>query len=357
MNKNKISVRFSSLLLSWYKKEKRKLPFRESKSPYKIWLSEIILQQTQMKTGVEYFKVFLKNFPRVEDLAFASEKKIYSLWQGLGYYNRAKNLHKTAKIIVNQNDGVFPKTHKELIKLPGVGKYTAAAISSICYNERRLVVDANVYRVLSRYFGIKKDIMLSKSFSYFLKISEQLTCQEINIGDYNEAIMDFGGLICLPKKPKCNVCVLNKKCIANLTKTQTFFPVKNKVKQKKERYFNYFVLENKTFYLMRKRSNKDIWLNLNEFYLLEEKNKKLAIKSFIKKLNKIKIQEKNITEKKAKGVLSHQNINVWFFKIFIPEKKALTSIKKRLKLKLVNKKDINNYAVPKVIDNYLKCHG
>ena len=275
----------------------------------------------------------------------------------LGYYNRAKNLHKTAKIIVNQNGGVFPKNYNELIKLPGVGKYTAAAIASICYNERRLVVDANVYRVLSRYFGIKKDIMLSKSFSYFLKISEQLTCQEINIGDYNEAIMDFGGLVCLPKKPKCNVCVLNKKCIANLTKTQTFFPVKNKVKQKKERYFNYFVLENKTFYLMRKRSNKDIWLNLNEFYLLEEKNKKLAIKSFIKKLNKIKIQEKNITEKKAKGVLSHQNINVCFFKIFIPEKKALTSIKKRLKLKLVNKKDINNYAVPKVIDNYLKCHG
>ena len=357
MNKNKLSVRFSSLLLRWYKKEKRKLPFRESKSPYKIWLSEIILQQTQMKTGVGYFKVFLKNFPKVEDLAAASEKKIYSFWQGLGYYNRAKNLHKTAKIIVTQNDGVFPKTYNELLKLPGVGKYTAAAISSICYNERRLVVDANVYRVLSRYFGIKKNITLSKSFSYFLKISETLTNQERNIGDYNEAIMDFGGVVCLPKKPKCNICVLNQKCIANLTKKQTFFPIKNKANKKKERYFNYFVLENETFYLMQKRSNKDIWLNLNEFYLLEEKNKQIAIKNFIKKLNKIKIQDVNMKEKKAKGLLSHQKINVSFFKVFIPEKKTLHSIKKRLNLKWVNKKEINNYAVPKVIDNYLKCRG
>ena len=357
MNKNKISVRFSSLLLSWYKKGQRKLPFRESKSPYKIWLSEIILQQTQMGAGIEYFKLFLKNFPRLEDLASASEKKIYSLWQGLGYYNRAKNLHKTAKIIVNQNGGVFPKNYNELIKLPGVGKYTAAAIASICYNERRLVVDANVYRVLSRCFGIKKNITHSKSFSYFLKISEQLTYQERNIGDYNEAIMDFGGVICLPKKPKCNICVLNKNCIANLTKKQKFFPVKNKAKQKKERYFNYFVLENERFYLMRKRASKDIWLNLNEFYLLEEKNKQTAVKNFINKLNKIKIKEINMKEKKAKGFLSHQKINVCFFKIFIPEKKVLSSIKNRLNLKMVNKKEINNYAVPKVIDNYLKCRG
>ena len=157
MNKNNIRSRFSEILLRWYKKEKRKLPFRQTKEPYKVWLSEIILQQTQMNTGIKYYEKFIKRFPDIVSLANAPQEEVYSLWQGLGYYNRAKNLHKTSKII-SKNNGLFPKDYEGLIKLPGIGKYTASAIASICYNEKRYVVDANVYRVFSRLFGIKTEI-------------------------------------------------------------------------------------------------------------------------------------------------------------------------------------------------------
>ena len=356
MNKKRNGIDFSNSLIKWFETYGRNLSFRKSKDPYSVWLSEIILQQTQMETGLKYYDTFIKKFPKIKDLAEAKEEEIYNMWQGLGYYNRAKNLHKTAILISEKMGGVFPKNYDELLKLPGVGRYTAAAISSICYNERKFVVDANVFRVLSRYYGINKNISNSNAYSFFEDISLNIGKNIKSVGVYNEAIMDFGGSVCTSKKPNCDKCVIRYSCIANRNDKQNFFPIKNKRGVKKNRYFNYFILENDELFLMQKRKQKDIWLNLNEFYLLEEKNKQKAVKNFLKKIEGHKTGKLMSVPNKKKGVLSHQNIHINFFKIFIPNKNALSSIKKRLNLKFVNKTDINKYAVPKVIDNYLKCH-
>ena len=357
MNKKHLDNDFSTKLIRWFKKEKRKLPFRQTKDPYRVWLSEIILQQTQMETGLKYYKLFIIKFPDIKKLAKASQKKIYSMWQGLGYYNRAKNLHATAKIVYHNMGGEFPKKYNDLITLPGIGKYTAAAISSICFGERRLVVDANVYRVISRMFGVSKNISSNDSYSYFQKINESLTFKKEEIGIYNEAIMDFGGSVCLPKKPKCGHCLFNNQCIANKEGKQSYYPLKKKTTSKTERYFNYFIIENDAFFLMRKRTSKDIWLNLHEFYMLEEKDKQSALEKFKTQIIGIKTEKIEVVVKKSKGILSHQKINITFFKLFVPQDCVFRSIKKRLKLKLVKKKEINKYAVPKVIDNYLNCHS
>ena len=356
MNKKRSGIDFSNKLVKWFITNGRNLSFRKSKDPYSVWLSEIILQQTKMETGLKYYKTFIKRFPKIEYLAEANEEEIYNMWQGLGYYNRAKNLHKTAIIISEKMCGVFPKSYDELLKLPGIGRYTASAISSICYDERKFVVDANVFRVLSRYYGINKNISNSNAYSFFEDISINIGESIKSVGLYNESIMDFGGSICTPKKPNCHKCFVKYSCLANRLNKQNFFPIKNKRKVKKKRYFNYFILENDELFLMQKRKQKDIWLNLNEFYLLEEKNKQKAVKNFLKKIKGFKTGKLIKVPGKDKGVLSHQNIHINFFKIFIPNKNALSSIKKRLKLKFVNKTDINKYAVPKVIDNYLKCH-
>mgnify|MGYP001369634098 FL=1 len=356
MNKKRNGIDFSNSLIKWFETYGRNLSFRKSKDPYSVWLSEIILQQTQMETGLKYYDTFIKKFPKIKDLAEAKEEEIYNMWQGLGYYNRAKNLHKTAILISEKMGGVFPKNYDELLKLPGVGRYTAAAISSICYNERKFVVDANVFRVLSRYYGINKNISNSNAYSFFEDISLNIGENIKSVGVYNEAIMDFGGSVCTSKKPNCDKCVISYSCIANRNDKQNFFPIKNKRGVKKNRYFNYFILENDELFLMQKRKQKDIWLNLNEFYLLEEKSKQKAVKNFLKKIKGHKTGKLMSVSNKKKGVLSHQNIHINFFKIFIPNKNALSSIKKRLNLKFVNKTDINKYAVPKVIDNYLKCH-
>ena len=356
MNKKRNGIGFSNILIKWFETYGRNLSFRKSKDPYSVWLSEIILQQTQMETGLKYYDTFIKRFPKIKDLAEAEEEEIYNMWQGLGYYNRAKNLHKTAILISEKMGGVFPENYDKLLKLPGVGRYTAAAISSICYNERKFVVDANVFRVLSRYYGINKNISNSNAYSFFEDISLNIGENIKSVGVYNEAIMDFGGSVCTSKKPNCDKCVISHSCIANRNDKQNFFPIKNKRGVKKNRYFNYFILENDELFLMQKRKQKDIWLNLNEFYLLEEKNKQKAVKNFLKKIEGHKTGKLMSVPNKKKGVLSHQNIHINFFKIFIPNKNALSSIKKRLNLKFVNKTDINKYAVPKVIDNYLKCH-
>ena len=205
-----------------------------------------------MKTGVEYYKRFVNRFPSINKLAEAEQKELYSLWEGLGYYNRASNLHKTAKIITEQYNGVFPKTYDELIKLPGVGKYTASAISSICYNEKRVVVDANVFRVLARVFNIKTNINKAKAYNSFLDLSNKLAKKTINTGDYNEAIMDFGSTVCSPKKPACYKCVFNSNCEANSKGIVDLLPVKSTKKKTIKRDFNYYVFENKKNLLIKK---------------------------------------------------------------------------------------------------------
>ena len=352
MNKNSERSSFSRSLLSWFEKEKRPLPFRKSKDPYKVWLSEIILQQTQMETGINYYKKFIERFPKVDDLATAKQEEVYSLWQGLGYYNRAKNLHKTARI-VSKNKGGFPKIYEDLIKLPGIGKYTASAISSICYNEKNYVVDANVYRVLSRVFGIKTNINKPRAYNDFHKLTSSLAKNIKNTGDYNEALMDFGGSVCLPKKPKCKNCVFKKECFAYKNNMTESIPLKKQNKKIKIRFFNYYVFENKDVILVKKRSQKDIWENLFEFYLIENKNSKKATEH-VNKTTKMNLPPPS--KEKAFSLLSHQKINVIFYGYTIQKKEDIIALQNTFGMKMLTKSKIKNLGFPKVIDNYLKSH-
>ena len=318
MNKDTFKTSFAKTLVFWYKKNKRMLPFRESKDPYRVWLSEIILQQTKMETGLKYYKKFITVFPEINSLAKASQKKIYTLWQGLGYYNRAKNLHKAAKIIINKHNGEFPKNYDDLIRLPGIGKYTASAISSICYNEKKLVVDANVFRVLSRCFGIKKDISKVSSYNCFLKFNKKISYKIKDFGEYNESIMDFGGSVCLPKKPLCQSCVFKENCYAKVKNKINMYPIKERKKRLKKRCFNYLIIENRNQILINKRTKKDIWENLNEFYLVEGQGNFFDYKTLkVCQKDKIKLVSESTTK------LSHQTIKVNFYKLEINNNRNL----------------------------------
>ena len=261
-------MKFSNVLVHWYLHNKRDLPWRKTNNPYYIWLSEIILQQTRVDQGMAYYLKFVAHFPTINDLAFASEEQVLKLWQGLGYYSRARNLHFSAKYIVDELQSDFPSNYNELMKLKGVGDYTASAIASICFNESAAVVDGNVYRVLSRYFGISTPINIPKGVKEFKKLAQELLDPSIS-GTHNQAIMEFGARMCKPQNPNCEICPLNTGCLAMANDKIKELPVKeNKLKVKK-RYFNYLVIQtpsNKTKVAQRK---KGIWLNLYEFPLIE----------------------------------------------------------------------------------------
>lgn len=262
-------MKFSNSLIQWYLQYKRDLPWRNNSNPYTIWLSEIMLQQTRVAQGLPYFLRFTNAFPDVFDLANATEEEVLKLWQGLGYYSRARNLHQTAKKIASEFNGEFPKTYIELVKLKGIGQYTAAAIASFAYNEDVPVVDGNVFRVLARYFDIDTDIASSAAKKEFTQLAnELLPTGKANI--FNQAIMEFGALQCVPKNPDCGNCIFNKSCLALKNKKVTQLPVKLKKLKVRHRFFNYLVFSdstNKT--IVRKRTEKGIWHNLYEFPLLE----------------------------------------------------------------------------------------
>ncbi len=260
---------FSEHILKWYNLHKRELPWRATKDPYKIWLSEIILQQTRVAQGTPYYYKFLEAFPTVHELASADEEKVLKLWQGLGYYSRARNLHATAKIVVQEFDGKFPDTYKQLKSLKGVGDYTASAIASICFDLPEPVVDGNVYRVLARYFGVETPINSPEGVKYFKKLAREVMNAQ-NIRDYNQGIMEFGAIQCAPKKPYCLHCCLNESCVALKESKVASLPVKiNKTKVRK-RYFNYLVyLDAERSTLLEQRKGRGIWQNLYQFPLLE----------------------------------------------------------------------------------------
>lgn len=262
-------MEFSSTLISWYSINKRELPWRRTNNPYYIWLSEVILQQTQVKQGLPYYEAFINAYPSVFDLANAEESAILKLWQGLGYYSRARNLHAAAKTVVNDLNGEFPQTYEGLRNLTGVGDYTASAIASICYNEPMAVVDGNVYRVLARYFGIKTPINSTKGVKQFKVLASQLIDKN-NPADYNQAIMEFGAMQCKPKNPDCNSCVLNSTCLALKHNWIGILPIKLKKQKVTKKYFNFLVLisaDSKTVF--KKRTEKGIWRNLYQFPLVE----------------------------------------------------------------------------------------
>ncbi|MCK8479208.1 A/G-specific adenine glycosylase [Psychroserpens algicola] len=265
-------MNFTKILTHWYSVNKRSLPWRNTKNPYYIWLSEIIMQQTQIKQGLPYYEAFVTNYPTVFDLAQANEQDVLKLWQGLGYYSRARNLHASAKYIANELNGHFPTTYSDLLKLKGVGDYTASAIASICFNAPTAVVDGNVYRVLSRYFGIDTPINSTKGIKAFKTLATTLLDTK-NPGDYNQAVMEFGATQCKPKNPDCTVCPLKNSCEALQQHRVDQLPVKLKKTKVTNKHFNFlvFISEDQRT-LFEKRSEKGIWQNLYQFPLIESED-------------------------------------------------------------------------------------
>ncbi len=315
------TMNFSKKLIFWYLENKRSMPWRKTTDPYCIWLSEIMLQQTRVEQGLPYYLSFTEAFPTVFDLAKASEEKVLKLWQGLGYYSRARNLHTTAKYVANELDGVFPNNYKELLKLKGVGDYTASAIASICFQEAVPVVDGNVYRVLSRYFGIDTPINSTAGVKEFKELAITLMDHE-DPANYNQAIMEFGALQCKPKNPYCIVCPLNESCVALQKQTVTELPKKLKKLKVKNRYFNYLVLVvNGETTLVRQRTGKGIWQNLYEFPLIET-TKEVALETLEK--DKLFKSLKNATITLYNGEtkihkLSHQHLHTRFYIVELKE--------------------------------------
>ena len=332
-------------IVSWYKVNKRNLPWRQSKDPYKIWVSEIILQQTQIKNGLKYYNTFLKLFPDVKRLANSSEESVLKSWQGLGYYNRAINMLETAKKIANDLDGNFPNNYDELLKLKGIGDYTASAISSICYNEKKAVVDGNVNRVISRFFDVTESIDTAKGKKKIKKIAISNLPKD-NIGDYNQALMDFGSLQCTKYNPKCSDCPLENKCIAKKKNIIHLRPVKLKKKVSKIRYFNYLHIKNNCNVIIQKRKSDDVWKKLYEFPLIESKKKlefeELINNSFFKNFKVLDFKKKLFLVHK----LSHQQLQIVFWELYV--EKIPSDFKK------ITLKQFKEYPIPKPFEIYLE---
>lgn len=263
-NKNK----FRNTLTDWYLTNHRRLPWRETKDPYKIWVSEIILQQTRVNQGLDYYNRFIKRFPDLQNLAEATEEEVLKLWEGLGYYSRARHMHHTARILVNQYDGLFPKSFSELLKLKGIGKYTAAAIASIAFGVPVAVVDGNVLRFLSRYLGIEEPVDNSRTIREIAKFANEAISRE-EPGIFNQAMMEFGALHCVPSNPACAQCCFSKTCQALKLKKVHTLPFKSIVIKPVDRFFNYLVIQRSGSFLIRRRNEKDIWKHLYDFPMIE----------------------------------------------------------------------------------------
>ena len=259
---------FSSKIIGWYKENMRVLPWRKTRDPYRIWLSEIMLQQTRVEQGLPYYQKFIKHYPTVSQLADASEEEVLKMWQGLGYYSRARNLHATAKYVARDLNGKFPDTYKELRKLKGVGDYTASAIASFCFDRPEPVVDGNVYRVLSRYFGVETPINSTTGIKYFKSLAVELIDRS-RPAEYNQGVMEFGALQCKPQSPSCGDCPLNDGCVALEKDLISSLPVKLKKTKVKDRFFNYLIFQSGGETLIQQRKGKGIWQNLYEFPLIE----------------------------------------------------------------------------------------
>lgn len=306
---------FQQHLLNWHKTiNTRQLPWKGEKDVYYIWLSEIILQQTRAGQGLKYYERFVKKYPTIQKLANAPLEEVYKLWEGLGYYNRCRNLHATAQKIVFELNGKFPDTYESILELKGVGPYTAAAISSFGFGLPYAVVDGNVFRVLSRFFGIDQPTDSTAGKKLFQQLAQDcLSIKEPS--EYNQAIMDFGATVCKPDLPECGACVMKKKCVAFQTNSVADFPVKEKQVKQRDRWFLFYVLELNGKFAVQKRTAKDVWANLYEFPNAEYQTEKLW-KQAVKKDSAEWLSEKGINQtykvisaiKPVKQQLSHQTI-------------------------------------------------
>jgi len=342
---------FSKTLLLWNDEEnKRQMPWKGETSPYKIWISEIILQQTRVQQGLGYYNRFIEAFPNVKSLATATEREVYKLWEGLGYYSRCKNLIATAKFIYRDLDGKFPDTFEEILALKGIGNYTASAIASFAYNQPYAVLDGNVFRVLSRFFGEETPINTTEGKKFYALLSQQLLDKE-NPAKYNQALMDFGAVICKPSAPLCPQCPLNKKCTAFLKNKVAELPVNTKTIKQKQRFFNYLIVKRNQHFYVNKRSEKDIWQNLYEFILIETNewlnDKEITVNEQILEILNLQNFKINFISKKISQKLTHQTITGRFIHIEI--QKPL----KNKKYSEVSLSELKTLPFPKFTASYL----
>ncbi|MFP9097864.1 A/G-specific adenine glycosylase [Flavobacterium sp. RHBU_24] len=342
---------FSKPLIQWYLQNKRDLPWRNNTHPYPVWLSEIMLQQTRVAQGLPYFLRFINAFPTVNDLANAPEEKVLHLWQGLGYYSRARNLHATAKQVALELGGNFPNSYAGLLKLKGVGEYTAAAVASISYGEAVPVVDGNVYRVLARYFGITTDISSSGAKKEFTALAATLL-PDNDPATFNQAIMEFGALQCVPKSPDCVVCIFNTTCVAYNTGRVNELPVKLKKQKVTDRYFNYIVVSDAAGHtLINRRGDKGIWNGLYEFPLLETDTNltETEVNTLIQSYTGLGFMPETITLINAEPVihkLSHQKLHIRFWAV---------STSKTLP-EAVDTQHLKTIPLPIVLHNFAERH-
>ena len=349
---------FTRKIVEWYGEHHRNLPWRNTQDPYKIWLSEIILQQTRVLQGLPYFKKFIRKYPNIKSLARAPEAEILRLWQGLGYYTRARNLHACAKLVVKKYRGEFPSSFEELRALPGVGDYTAAAIASFAFKKQIAVVDGNVYRVLARVFGIHMNTATREGKKYFFDLAnDQVPVSSPDV--HNQAIMEFGALHCLPQNPLCETCVLKAGCFAYQHGQQGVLPAKTKKKKPTARYFVYFILWKDGKILMTKRNGNDIWRGLYDFPLIETK-KAIGIAQINKLFRLASSRKRNLRElnisKEYKHVLTHQIIHARFVELPETGLKDLPQTLDVAKAQAYSLKRISRLPKPVLILRYLEGH-
>lgn len=344
---------FSPLITQWYKANGRDLPWRQTMDPYKIWLSEIILQQTRVNQGLNYYMRFVEQYPTVKQLASAQEEDLLKLWQGLGYYSRARNIHATAKIIMERYQGTFPTEYKDILALKGVGEYTAAAISSFAYSQAYAVVDGNVFRVLARVFAIETPIDSTLGKKQFTTLATELLDKK-QAALHNQAIMEFGAMQCQPAQPDCTNCVLNLYCAAYHSNSVSKYPQKSLKTKQRNRFFNYFYIEQGAFTYINKREAKDVWQNLYELPLIETESEcsledlmsREEFKHIFGTTRSIEMMQ-NVYQ--TKHILSHQRIFARFYHFKIDKNTA--SLDKFLQIKA---SELDNFPISKLTELYLE---
>ncbi len=350
-----MSTAFTHLLLKWNKNSNhRPMPWKGELDPYKIWLSEIILQQTRVEQGWDYYEKFVKKYPTIFKLANAKDEQVFKLWEGLGYYNRCRNLLHTARYIVDKYEGIFPNTYEALLALKGIGPYTASAIASFAFNLPHAVVDGNVFRVFSRFYGIATAIDTKEGVQLFNKIAFE-NLDKKKAGLYNQALMDFGATICKPMAPLCHSCVMQKTCVAFNSNQINVLPIKLKQIQKRKRYFDFFIFNYQNNWLLQKRGNEDIWAGLYQFYLVENNSLLPVNHDYLQQVlqNQLALKNKEVISSMVSApvrqLLTHQQLTIRFIEVALKSKPAVFS-----KAIWVPKTKLRNYPFPKVIIDFLK---
>ena len=340
-------MNFNYLILSYFDKNKRDLPWRDTNDPFRIWLSEIILQQTRVDQGMKFYNNFIQEFDTIFDLAKANEQKVLKLWQGLGYYSRARNLHFTAQYIATELNGVFPSSFIELKKLKGVGDYTAAAIASIVYKEAVPAVDGNMFRVFARYFNIEDDISSPKTKKIFWDLGLEIIDQK-RPGDFNQAVMDLGATICTPKLPKCDICPLNESCEALRLSKVLELPIKLKKTKVSNRFLHFIIIENDDKIALSKRIGNDVWKNLYTFPKIETETD-LLDKGWVLEEG---LENKLSFISEEKHILSHQNLFIKYWKLNV-SLKEINHFIQDVDFEMIALNDLDQYPLPKPIEKFI----